>query len=153
MTVRELKPVIVSFLLLIAFGNFFINVKGNNDIPITPNDDFFTIAIDFFDIDPVNYRLVVTGAVDNPLNLSLAEIKAMPVTSEIVRITCVSYQYGASSLTGVANWTGVRLSHILSQAKINTYSVKDISFHTPDLGPQGYSTSLAINEAFWDDVI
>ena len=121
---REIKPVIISFLLIITFGNFFISVKGNDAIPITPNDEFFIESIDFFDIDPESYRLVVTGEVTNPLNLSLNEIKAMPVVSEIVRLTCVAYRYGADSLTGVANWTGVRLSHILSLAKINYFSVK-----------------------------
>ncbi|MFX0124123.1 MAG: molybdopterin-dependent oxidoreductase [Candidatus Hodarchaeota archaeon] len=150
---REVKSVIFSFILLIAFGNFLINVRGNDDIPITPNDEFFIESIDFFDIDPDNYRLVVTGEVNTPLNLSLDEIKAMPVASEIVRLTCVAYRYGATSLTGVANWTGVRLSHILNLANLNYFSVKDISFHTPDLSTQGYSTSLKLEEAFWGDVI
>ena len=150
---REVKSVIVSFLLLIAIGNFLIIVKGADDIPITPNDEFFVISIDFFDIDPNNYRLVVGGEVANPLNLSLEDIKAMPVTSEIVRLTCVAYKYGSKTLTGVANWTGVRLSHILSLAQINYYSVKDISFHTSDLSPEGYSTSLSLEEVFWKDVI
>ena len=93
------------------------------------------------------------GEVTNPLNVSLEEIKAMPVTSEIVRLTCVAYKYGSTSMTGVANWTGVRLSHILSLAEIDYYSVKDISFHTLDLSPNGYSTSLSLEEAFWNDVI
>jgi sulfane dehydrogenase subunit SoxC len=128
-------------------------VEGNDDPPITPNDEFFTIAIDFFDINPDTYRLVVTGEVTNPLNLSLEDLKSMPVTSEIVRLTCVDYKYGSDSFTGVANWTGVKLSYILSQAKINYYSVQDFSFHTPNLTPQGYSTSLTVEEAFWGDVI
>ena len=76
------------------------------------------MAVDYFEIDPKKYRLVVTGEVDNPLNLSLADIKAMPVTKEIVRLTCVSYVY-SKQLTGVANWTGVKLSHILELAEIN----------------------------------
>ncbi|UCG01903.1 MAG: molybdopterin-dependent oxidoreductase [Candidatus Heimdallarchaeota archaeon] len=150
---KTAKPVILSFLLIFALGNVLINVKGNDDIPITPNDEFFFIAIDFFEIDPDNYRLVVMGEVANPLNLSLEEIKAMPVTSEIVRLSCVAYRSGATSLTGVANWTGVRLSHILSLAKIDYFRVKDISFHTPNLSPEGYSTSLSLEESFWGDVI
>ncbi|MFW9906166.1 MAG: molybdopterin-dependent oxidoreductase, partial [Candidatus Thorarchaeota archaeon] len=135
------------------FGNYLIVVKGNDDPPITPNDEFFTMSIDFFYINPDTYRLMVTGEVRNPLNLSLEDIKSMPVTSEIVRLTCVNYKLGFPSLTGVANWTGVKLSYILSQAKINYNSVRDISFHTPDLSPHGYSTSLSVDEAFWGDVI
>ncbi len=152
MVIREVRSIVISFLLIIALGNLLINIKGNNDIPITPNDEFFIESVDYFDIEPDNYRLVVTGRVANPLNLSLEEIKAMPVTSEIVRLTCVAYSYGATSLTGVANWTGVRLLHILSLAQINYFTAKDISFHTPDF-PRGYSTSLNVEEAFWGDVI
>ncbi len=153
MSMRQYKFIVISFLLLHAFGNFQINVKGNDEIPITPNDEFFIESIDFFNIDPNSYRLVVTGEVANPLNLTLEEIKKMPVTSEIVRLTCVDYRYRSTSLTGVANWTGVRLSYILNLAKINYFSVKDITFQTPDLSPNAYSTSLSIEESFWGDVI
>ncbi|MFX0014067.1 MAG: molybdopterin-dependent oxidoreductase [Promethearchaeota archaeon] len=153
MTNWVIKPVLISVLLFITFGNVLIKVKVYDEIPITPNDEFFTTSIDYFDINPDDYRLVVMGEVRNPLNLSLAEIKVMPVTSEIVRLTCVDYISGATSLTGVANWTGVRLSHILNLAQIKYFSTKDIIFHTPDLSKQGYSTSLNLTEAFWGDVI
>lgn len=152
MVKREVRLIEFSFLLIISFGNLLIIARGNNDIPITANDEFFIESVDFFDIEPTKYRLVVIGKVAKPLNLSLEEIQAMPVTSEIVRLTCVEYSFGATSLTGVANWTGVRLSHILSLAQINYSTAKDISFHTPAF-PRGYSTSLSLEEAFWGDVI
>ncbi len=156
--------ILISFLLA-AFGNLamgtnsFQSIDDERDIanegviPITSNDDFFKTAIDFFDIDPITYRLVVTGEVYNPLSLTLDEIKAMPVTSEIVRLTCIAYKNGATSFTGVANWTGVRLSHILDLAEINREKAVDITFQTADLSSKGYSTSLTIEEAYWDDVI
>jgi DMSO/TMAO reductase YedYZ molybdopterin-dependent catalytic subunit len=152
---RRKQSLILAIIIPVAFGNYLINittVKTNDEIPITPNDEFFTVAVDYFDIDPEKYRLVVTGEVNNPLNLSLDDIKAMPVTKEIVRLTCVSYVY-SQQLTGVANWTGVKLSHILELAEINLDTAIDISFHTPDLSSNGYSTSLKPEEAFWDDVI
>ncbi|MFW9915327.1 MAG: molybdopterin-dependent oxidoreductase [Candidatus Thorarchaeota archaeon] len=127
--------------------------KANDEIPITPNDEFFTVAIDYWDIDPEEYRLIVKGEVNNPLNLSLAEIKALPVTSEIVRLTCIEYTFGASDRTGVANWTGVKLSVILELAEIDLEKAVDVSFHTPDLSINGYSTSLTPEQAYWDDVI
>lgn len=154
---------ILTFFLLAAFGNLVIGTNSFQSIdkererekviPITSNDDFFTTAVDFFDIDPTTYRLVVTGEVYNPLSLTLDEIKAMPVTSEIVRLTCIAYKNGVTSLTGVANWTGVRLSHILDLAEINREKVVDITFQTADLSSKGYSTSLTLEEAYWDDVI
>ncbi|MFW9854914.1 MAG: molybdopterin-dependent oxidoreductase [Candidatus Thorarchaeota archaeon] len=153
MAKSEVKSTVICVLLIIVYWNFLFDVNGNDDIPITPNDKFFTQSIDLFDIDPDSYRLEVSGEVANPLSLTLDEIKSMPVTSEIVRLTCVDYKQGALSLTGVANWTGVRLSHILNLSGINYLTAKDISFYTPDLSPYGYTTSLALEEAFWGDVI
>jgi DMSO/TMAO reductase YedYZ molybdopterin-dependent catalytic subunit len=152
----RLQLLILIMLILVAFGNNLINVKTiktDDDIPITPNNVFFVNAIDFFDIDPNEYRLIVTGEVTNTLSLSLDEIKAMPITSEIVRLTCIEHTYGASNRTAVANWTGVRLSYVLDMAEINQDKANDISMHTPALSARGYSTSLNLTEAYWDDVI
>ncbi|NHJ02468.1 MAG: hypothetical protein EAX86_10060 [Candidatus Heimdallarchaeota archaeon] len=128
-------------------------ISYEEEIPITSNDDFFTAAIDYFDIEPTSYRLMVSGAVRNYLNLSLEDIKQMPVTSEIVRLTCIAFTVGAREMTGVANWTGVKLSYILDLAEIQEDKAIDISFHTPDLTVGAYSSSLSIEEAYWDDVI
>jgi DMSO/TMAO reductase YedYZ molybdopterin-dependent catalytic subunit len=141
-------------LLLFALGSYLIDVNAlihDNEIPITPNEEFFKVYIEssVFDIDPDEYRLVVTGEVYNPLNLSLDEIKGMNTTSEIVRLTCVM----GPRLTGVANWTGIRLSSLLDLAEVNFQNAIDISFQTPDTSSGGYSTSLSIEEAYWDDVI
>ncbi|MFX0114781.1 MAG: molybdopterin-dependent oxidoreductase [Candidatus Hodarchaeota archaeon] len=153
---KWIKSLFLVLLVFLAFGYYFIDLRpinASNDIPITPNDEFFTNAIDFFDIDPVDYRLVVAGEVGNPLSLSLDEIKSLPVASEIVRLTCIEHTFGRSNRTGVANWTGVKLSTILGLASINLAATNDISFHTPDLSPNAYSTSLKPEEAYWDDVI
>jgi DMSO/TMAO reductase YedYZ molybdopterin-dependent catalytic subunit len=152
----RLQLLILIMFILIAFGNNLITIKtirADDDIPITPNDEFFINSIDFFDIDPDEYRLIVTGEVTNPLSLSLDEIKAMPITSEIVRLTCIEHTFGARDRTAVANWTGVKLSHLLDMAEINQDKAIDISMHTPDLSAEGYSTSLNLTEAYWDDVI
>src|SRR4051794_24260529 len=48
--------------------------------PLTPNDAFFVryhVPIPTA-IDPVTYRLSVTGTVKTPLSLSLSDVKAMP---------------------------------------------------------------------------
>jgi len=131
----------------------FTSSPGIDEIPITSNEDFFVVSVDYFDIESETYTLQVKGAVKSNLNLTLDEIKNMPITSEIVRLTCISYRNGATSLTGVANWTGVKLSYILDLAEIDKTKANDVSFHTPDLSTGGYSTSLNLEEAYWDDVI
>src|SRR3954465_9166250 len=59
-----------------------------NEGVITPNDAFFVryhLADIPTKIDPAAYRLSVKGAVNTPLTLALAELKAMPIT-EIVAV-------------------------------------------------------------------
>jgi DMSO/TMAO reductase YedYZ molybdopterin-dependent catalytic subunit len=152
---KRKNSLILVVLMFLAFGHDLIggiSTSNDDEIPITPNDEFFKVAIDFFNFTSEDYRLIVTGAVNQTLNLTLAEIKAMPVTTEIVRLTCVEYAY-AKTLTGVANWTGVKLSYILELAEIDLEQAVDISFHTLDTSSYGYSSSLKPEEAFWDDVI
>ena len=152
---RKTKSLVILILIVFGLNVGIQQIDADDEIPITPNDEFFTILTEeeVFDIDPDTYRLIVTGEVKNPLNLSLDDIKSMPVTSEIVRIVCIGYTFGATNLTGVANWTGVSLYHILNMSKINFDTAVDISFHTPDLNPWAFSTSLKPEEAFWGDVI
>ena len=61
--------------------------EQGEEIPITPNDEFFKEAIDHFEIEAETYRLKIVGNVYNPQSLSLDEIKSLPTTSEIVRLT------------------------------------------------------------------
>ncbi len=149
------KVELIVFFILAGFllKNIQISAPVRIESPITPNDEFFNTAIDFFELDQEAYRLTVVGDVYNSLSLSLSEIQSLPVTSEIVRLTCVDYKYGASSYTGVANWTGVKLSEILNLAEIKYETALDVIFRTPDHSKEGYTTSLTIEEAFWDDVI
>jgi DMSO/TMAO reductase YedYZ molybdopterin-dependent catalytic subunit len=133
------------------FNYQVIETRRYEYLPITPSNELFTTSIDFFEIDPETYLLTITGAVNNSLSLTLDEIKSMPAKSEIVRQTCIEYTFGATHMTGIANFTGVQLSHVLNLVEIDFNVAIDISFHTPD--PEGYSTSLNLTEAFWDDVL
>lgn len=62
-------------------------------------------------IDPEKYRLIVDGAVNNPLNLSLAEITALPLTSMIIRHVCVE------GWAAIVQWGGVKLRDIIALAQ------------------------------------
>lgn len=141
----------ILFFVVLFFPKTTLSISVQVDTPITPNDEFFVESIDNFDIKEDEYRLTVTGSVFNPLILTLNDIKNLPSFSEIVSHTCIAYKYGATHMTGVANFTGVKLSTILNLAEINFDDANDISFHTPD--PDGYSTSLNITEAYSPDVI
>lgn len=62
--------------------------------------------------DFADYRLQVTGLVDNPLSLSLDELRAMPSRTQITRHDCVE------GWSCIAQWTGVQLSRVLDVARV-----------------------------------
>jgi len=89
--------------------------------------------------------LLVDGLVQNTLNLTLDELKAMPKTSVNAVLYCVD-----SPGTPIAqgNWTGVKLSFILGLAKVYSGAIK-IAFFAAD----GYTTDLTITTGMRQDII
>ncbi|MDB5622731.1 MAG: molybdopterin-dependent oxidoreductase [Devosia sp.] len=59
-----------------------------------------------------DYRLQVTGLVEQPLSFSLAELRNMPARSQITRHDCVE------GWSCIAKWTGTPLGPILDMARI-----------------------------------
>jgi hypothetical protein len=91
------------------------------------------------------WRLIVTGLVDNPLNLSLAEIVAMFKTTVNAALVCVD---APRTVLMEGNWTGIKLRLLLEEAEISAAAIK-VGFHAAD----GYSTDLTVETALHDDII
>lgn len=87
-------------------------------------------------IDPLKFRLTVDGEVNNPLQLSMADIQKLPLTSMIIRHVCVE------GWAAIVQWNGVRLRDLVSlvQPKAN---VRYIYFKSAD----GYSESWDLASA------
>lgn len=83
------------------------DIRGNGSI--TVDSDFFReqLATGFAD-----WRLEVRGLVDNPLSLSLDDIRDLPQRSQITRHDCVE------GWSAIAEWRGPQLSELLDQARI-----------------------------------
>lgn len=76
---------------------------------IDPQDaDYRALAANGF----ADWRLQVTGLVDAPLSLSLAELQSMPSRTQITRHDCVE------GWSCIAKWTGVPLAFVLDQARV-----------------------------------
>jgi DMSO/TMAO reductase YedYZ molybdopterin-dependent catalytic subunit len=84
-------------------------------------------------IDTTRYRLVVDGEVNNPLNISMAEIQTLPLTEMIIRHVCVE------GWAAIVQWGGVRLQDIIALAQPKS-SVKYAYFKSAD----GYYSSWDI---------
>ncbi|QLE56532.1 molybdopterin-dependent oxidoreductase [Nostoc sp. TCL26-01] len=62
-------------------------------------------------IDVDKYRLIVDGEVNQPLNLSMAEIQNLPLKSMIIRHVCVE------GWAAIVQWGGVQLREIIALAQ------------------------------------
>ncbi|HEX7884570.1 MAG TPA: molybdopterin-binding protein [Phenylobacterium sp.] len=71
------------------------------------------------------YRLTVDGLVEQPLSLTLADLRAAPSRTQITRHDCVE---GWSS---IGKWKGARLSALLDRAKLKP-EARYIVFHCAD---------------------
>ncbi|MCC5639996.1 molybdopterin-dependent oxidoreductase [Nostoc sp. CHAB 5844] len=59
-------------------------------------------------IDPVKFRLVIDGEVNQPMQLSMADIQKLPLTSMVIRHVCVE------GWAAIVQWGGVRLQDLLN---------------------------------------
>ncbi|SDA24087.1 Mo-co oxidoreductase dimerisation domain-containing protein [Methylobacterium sp. UNC378MF] len=106
---------------------------------ITSNDAFFVryhLADIPTEIDPQAFRVAVTGHVERPVELSLADLKALPGQTEIVAVNqCSGNSRGffeprmaggqlANGAMGCARWTGVPLKSVLDRAGVKAGAVQ-----------------------------
>lgn len=88
------------------------------------------------------YRLAVDGAVERKRIFSLAQLHALPQSSQITRHDCVE------GWSAIAQWSGVRLRDVLALAKPRK-DARYVVFHCMDRDDQGikYYESLDMHEA------
>jgi DMSO/TMAO reductase YedYZ molybdopterin-dependent catalytic subunit len=88
------------------------------------------------------YRLPITGLVDHPQVFTLAELRAMPLQTQITRHDCVE------GWSVIGKWRGVTLSTVLAMAqpKKNARYVVFYCFDKDETGTEYYE-SLDMHEA------
>lgn len=90
------------------------------------------------EIDSQEYTpdwFVIEGLVENPLNLTYAELREFPLISEVTTLRCVT--------TVTYNWTGVPLFYLLSMAKVIPGAYREVVFNATD----GFSSSVRLETA------
>lgn len=91
-----------------------------------------------------SYRLKITGLVDRPLDLTLADLEAMPRTTLVKDFQCVT----GWRVPGV-RWEGVQLSHVLDAAGVRPGAAA-LAFDSYD---GTYTESLTMAQARRPDVM
>jgi sulfite dehydrogenase len=142
-----------------------------NEGAITPNDAFFVryhLANIPTSVDLASYRVSVKGLVRTPLNLSLADLKALAAPVEVVAVNqCSGNSRGFSSprvfgaqlangAMGNARWVGVPLKAVLEKAGVAA-TAKQVTFNgldTPVLpSTSDFRKALDIEQALGPDVL
>ncbi|CAN5316016.1 molybdopterin-binding protein [soil metagenome] len=101
-----------------------------------------------------DYKLIIDGLVEQPLALSLADLKAGPSRTQITRHDCVE---GWSS---IGEWSGARLGPLLERAKLKP-NARFLVFHCFDTLEAGakdryegkYYESIDLDDAFHPQTI
>jgi DMSO/TMAO reductase YedYZ molybdopterin-dependent catalytic subunit len=108
---------------------------------ITPVADFYVVSKNFSDpvVDGASWRLSIGGLVDAPQTLTLDQLRALPGTSTLVTLECISNDVGGPQIsTGL--FQGVSLSHLVDLAKPQS-SASWVAFKSVD----GYQESLSLD--------
>ena len=106
------------------------------DGPITPRDQFFTTQHHGHPaIDGSSYRLQVSGLVDRPLNLSLADLRGMPSRELVFGFECSGNGGPLNGLSSNGRWTGVPLRAVLERAGVEA-SAREFVFFGADHGEE-----------------
>jgi DMSO/TMAO reductase YedYZ molybdopterin-dependent catalytic subunit len=90
--------------------------------------------------DFADWRLKVDGLVEKPLQLSLADLRALPARTQITRHDCVE------GWSCIGKWTGVPLSEVLNRAGVKRQA-QFVVFHCADKFQDGDPDDFELGES------
>lgn len=90
------------------------------------------------EIDLNRFRLTINGDVNNPLQLSLPEIKQLPLTSMVIRHVCVE------GWAAIVQWGGVRLRDLVALAQPKP-GVRYVYFQSADRYYESWDIASALH--------
>jgi sulfoxide reductase catalytic subunit YedY len=96
------------------------------NLDVTPLDDFETMGTTDYEVDLAQWRLVVKGAVAEPLKLTYEELRALSSTEKEVLLICP----GFFAIHG--RWKGIAMQGLLERANMDEGAT-----HITFSGPEG----------------
>ncbi len=95
---------------------------------VTPNADFYRIdtALVVPQVSKDSWSLKIGGMVDNPFEITFADLLARPQVERYVTLSCVSNPVGGGYV-GNALWQGVLLKDILDEAGVQAGATQVVS--------------------------
>ncbi len=88
---------------------------------VTPPTDFYRIdtALQVPSVDAASWKLRITAKVEQEVEITFAELLALPLEEHVTTLTCVSNEVGGN-LIGNALWLGYPIRLLLERAKPTT---------------------------------
>ena len=119
----------------------------SNGTRMPPGETYAALRANGF----AGWRLKVDGLVEQPLELSLGQLQAMPARTQITRHDCVE------GWSAIGQWKGVRLSHLLNLARLKP-EARFVVFHCLDRMDEDdakslYYESVDLDDAFHEQTI
>ena len=124
----------------------------------TPPEQFFSVAhYGYPEVDVKDWQLEITGLVENPMTLTMADLQAWPRQELDFTMECSgNHGFGWNwGLVGNAKWTGIALQPLLREAGIKDDAL-EIAFYGVDAGEetvreqtitQNFARSMSLEEA------
>lgn len=131
-----------------AIADFYrvdINLLPPGDASFLEGDDSLTGRLlaqgGETDLPAASFRLKVEGLVEQPLSLSLTDLKSYPIVEQYATLACISNPIGGD-LISTTVFQGARLKDVLEAASLLA-EARDIKFTCVD----GYTESLPVESA------
>ena len=104
---------------------------------VVSDDEFFAVShYGVPTVDAATYKLRITGLVERPLELSLADLKKRPRVEHAVGFECSGNSNARGNpLVGNARWAGAALAPILKEAGLKA-NAREVVFFSADKGPE-----------------
>jgi len=116
---------------------------------VTANANFYRVDVNIFppSVDGASWNLTVSGLVDTPMTLTLAQLQDMAYADQYNTLECVSNTIGGD-LISTAQWRGVKLKDVLSMAGVQP-SAEFLVFRAVD----GYDVAIPMDRAMLDGTL
>jgi len=98
---------------------------------LTPQDQVFSVQhYDIPEVDAAQYALEISGLVEHPLSLTLADIQALPREDQFMTLECSGNgsSPGFSNAVYNSSWTGTRLAPLLKQCGVQDGAIEIVFF-------------------------
>src|SRR5688572_10377203 len=104
--------------------------------PFTPRDQFFTTQhYGHPEIEPISFRLKISGLVDQPKSLSLDELRKMGSQELLAGFECSGNRRPLQGFCGNGRWSGIPLTTALASAGVKA-AAREFVFFGADHGEE-----------------